>query len=115
MAAQQDLVLRVRQALQDRHPREVSMFGGVSFMIDGRMVVAARRDGTLLLRVDPASAAGLLTRAGAQPAHMGAGRPMGNGWISIDPAALRGSRLNTWLVPALSFHANETSSDERSR
>lgn len=30
MTAKQDLVSRVRQALQDRHPREVSMFGATA-------------------------------------------------------------------------------------
>lgn len=42
MTAQQSLVERVRHALRDRSTREVRMFGGVSFMVEGRMVVAAR-------------------------------------------------------------------------
>lgn len=105
MTAQKDLVERIRDALKDRNPREVPMFGGVSFMVEGRMVVAARRDGGLLLRIDPAAAADLLARPGAHPALMGADRPMGDGWISIEQAALRGPGLDAWLGPALSFHA----------
>lgn len=105
MTAQQDLVERVRRALQDREPREVRMFGGISFMVEDRMVVAARKNGALLLRIDPSSAADLLAQPGAHPALMGTDRPMGAGWISIDPEALDGSGLDTWLGHALAFHA----------
>lgn len=108
MTAQRDLVERVRDALGDRSPREVPMFGGVSFMVDGRMVVAARRGGTLLLRIDPADSASLLARPGAHPALMGADRPMGDGWISIEPEALDGQGLHDWLEHALAFHAAQS-------
>jgi TfoX/Sxy family transcriptional regulator of competence genes len=104
MTAQKDLVERVREALSDRDPREVPMFGGVSFMVEGRMVVAARRDGELLLRIDPTAAKDLLARPGCHPALMGTDRPMGDGWISVEQAALQGAGLDAWLEPALSFH-----------
>ena len=110
MTTQQDLVARLRHALSDRDPREVAMFGGVSFMVEGRMVAAARGDGSLLLRVDPDTAARLRTRPGAHPARMGADRPMGEGWLSVDPAALAGPALDTWLEPALKFHAAQGAS-----
>lgn len=115
MTAQQDLVERVRSALEDLCPREVSMFGGVSFMVDERMVVAARRDGALLVRIDPGSAAELLARPGAHPALMGTGRPMGDGWISIDADALQGPGLDSWLAPALSFHSAHGDAPPRPR
>ena len=104
MTDQEDLIERVREALSDRSPREVSMFGGVSFMIEGRMVVAARREGELLLRIDPTAAKDLLARPGAHPALMGADRPKGDGGFSIDQATLQGAGLDAWLEPALSFH-----------
>ena len=81
------------------------MFGGVSFMVEDRMVVAARREGTLLLRIDPADTEDLLARPGAHPALMGADRPMGDGWICVEQAALQGPGLESWLEPALTFHA----------
>lgn len=108
MTAQQDLVERVRNALRYREPREVRMFGGVSFMVEERMVVAARKDGALLLRIDPSTAADLLTQPGAHPALMGTDRPMGDGWISIDPAALDGPGLDAWVEHALAFHAAQS-------
>lgn len=83
-AAQESLATRVRAALaEDRPVREVSMFGGLSFMVEDRMVVAAGRDGDLLVRIDPTRFDQLLTRPGAQPAIMGADRPMGAGWIRV--------------------------------
>ncbi len=83
------LAERVRAALPpDRPVREVSMFGGLSFLVDGSMVVAAGREGDLLVRIDPARHDELLDVAGAKPAIMGADRPMGPGWIRVSPDAL---------------------------
>lgn len=80
---------RVRAALpHDRPVREVSMFGGLSFMVDDSMVVAAGREGDLLVRIDPARHDELLDVPGARPAIMGADRPMGPGWISVSPDGL---------------------------
>jgi hypothetical protein len=62
--------------------REVRMFGGLSFMVDERMAVAAGRDGDLLVRCAPSEHDELLLRGGV-PAMMGHDRPMGPGWISV--------------------------------
>ncbi len=79
---------RVRAVLSDDLPvREVLMFGGLSFMVDDSMVVACR-DGGLLVRIDPARYDELLDLPGAQPAVMGAGRPMGPGWITVSHEGL---------------------------
>jgi TfoX/Sxy family transcriptional regulator of competence genes len=58
------------------------MFGGLSFMVDERMAVAAGRDGDLLVRVRPDDYDSLLRR-GAAPAYMGADRSMGRGWLLV--------------------------------
>ena len=78
---------------------------GLCHLLFGFPGVAARREGALLLRIDPSTAAELLARPGARPALMGTDRPMGDGWISVEPAALEGTGLDSWLAPALSFHA----------
>ncbi|WP_257132968.1 TfoX/Sxy family protein [Streptomyces sp. ms184] len=98
-----DLPERVRAALGDRRTREVKMFGGISFMVDERMVAAARGDGDLLLRIDPARREDLLARPGAHEALMGEGRSMGPGWLAVDEAALTGAGLAEWLGHALDF------------
>lgn len=115
MTVQGDLVERIREELMGRDVQELTMFGGVSFMIEDRMVVAARRDGDLLLRIDPSGREALLTEPGAQPAVMGAGRPMGPGWLSVRPEALVGSGLRTWLDHALAFHTAQSGSSAGER
>ncbi|WP_284304774.1 TfoX/Sxy family protein [Mobilicoccus caccae] len=99
---------RVRAALADRSPREVPMFGGISFMIEDRMVAAARRDGDLLLRIDPAQHDRLLALPGAKPAMMGPTRPMGDNWLAVDGVGLEGAGLEAWLAHALEHHAAQT-------
>jgi hypothetical protein len=92
------LAERVRAALpRDRPVRAVSMFGGLSFMVDGGLVVSAGRTGDLLVRVDPGRRDELLTVSGAGPAVMG-DRPMGPGWIRVDPAGLAtDERVAFWV------------------
>ena len=96
------LAQRVRTALPAGRPvREVPMFGGRSFMVDGSMVVAAGRSGDLLVRVDPDRSEELLAVPGATPAVMG-DRSMGPGWIRVLPAGLRTPEdLTFWLQAAL--------------
>jgi TfoX/Sxy family transcriptional regulator of competence genes len=64
------------------------MFGGLSFMVDDRMAVAAGRDGDLLVRTDPARYDDLLQQGG-QPAYMGKDRPMGPGWITVPSGTIQ--------------------------
>ena len=100
------LVQRVRAALAT-HPsvREITMFGGLAFMVSEKMVVCARGDGDLLVRSDPARADELLRREGAGPAEMGAGRPMSKSWISVGPEAIAtDDGLTFWIGVALEHH-----------
>lgn len=80
-----DLVQRVREALAVRELREVRIFGGTSFRLQDRMLVAARSGGGLLVRIDPAQHAELVARPGARQATMGAARRdmgrRGSRWI----------------------------------
>ncbi len=112
MPHDEDLARRVRASLADRgEVREVSMFGGLSFMVDGKLTVAVRRDGELLLRVDPDQADDLLGEPGAAPAQMGAGRTMSKGWLSVSSDVLTtDDQLRGWLEVALSFHGRSTGS-----
>lgn len=54
MVDSRELVDRIRDALA-AYPsvREVKMFGGLSFMVNQKMVVYVRSDGDLLVRSDP--------------------------------------------------------------
>lgn len=68
----------------DSYPdvREIRMFGGISFMVNDRMTVAADRAGDLLVRINPADYDDLLQRGGV-PALMGQEKPMGRGWLTV--------------------------------
>ena len=89
---------RLRDILTSyRNVREVRMFGGLSFMVDEHLAVAADRAGDLLVRTDPARYDDL-RRRGAEPAHMGADRPMGRSWLTVPQHRLRGDEELTYWI-----------------
>lgn len=106
-AEREALADRIRAVLpHDRPVREVSMFGGLSFMVDESMVVAAGRVGDLLVRIDPARHDELLDVPGARPAVMGADRPMGPGWIRVSQDGLAtDEQLAFWTRVGLEHRA----------
>ncbi|PID61737.1 MAG: hypothetical protein CSB44_05730 [Gammaproteobacteria bacterium] len=81
------------------------MFGGISFMIDERMIVAAQKNGDLLVRVDPAQSASLLSRDDTRQAEMGTGRPMGPGWL-VAKGPLSQAQAAFWVGVAMEYHAD---------
>lgn len=80
--------------------REVKMFGGTGFMLNGNLLAAVSRRG-LLLRVGRERHAAALARPGARIVEM-QGRQM-QGYVSIDPATLTKSALGAWLEEAAAF------------
>jgi TfoX/Sxy family transcriptional regulator of competence genes len=80
--------------------REVKMFGGIGFMLNGNLVAAASKRG-LLVRVGKERQGDALARAGARPMVM-RGRTMG-GYIYVDPPALTGRSVRAWLRLAVDF------------
>jgi hypothetical protein len=110
-APQDALAVRIRAVLPpDRPVREVSMFGGLSFMVDDAMVVAAGRDGGLLVRTSPRRHDELLDVPGAKPAVMGTDRPMGPGWIAVSPDGIAtDEQLAFWTAVGLEAAATATS------
>ena len=101
MRPDDELAVRVRAALAGtRALREVRMFGGIGFMLNGNMVAVASRRG-LLLRVGKDRQDEALARPGARPMEM-RGRVM-EGYVYIDPPALTDGDIEAWLRPALAF------------
>lgn len=101
------LIDRVRTALaSEPSTREVRMFGGLSFMVNEKMVVAVGRDGGLLVRIDPKRHDELVARPGAAQAEMGAGRSMGPGWIHLNEEALTtDDNFTFWIGIVLEYNA----------
>ena len=94
-------VERVRALLADRSVREVRMFGGLAFMVDGHLAVAASRTGGLLVRVDPDEADELLG-AGVEVMEMNGIRKPGWLWVEADALA-DGAAIDAWVDRALAF------------
>ena len=96
-----DLLDRVERRLPDRPVVEKPMFGTVAVMLDGEMFVAARKDGSLLVRVSKEADAELMARPESSRVEMG-GRAMGAGWIRLDESAVADDeQLDFWIGLAL--------------
>jgi hypothetical protein len=93
-----ELADRLRVALGGRGDvREVAMFGGRSFMVGGRLVLAAHSSGGLLVRCAPSDVAELVATTAAAPAEM-KGRPMSPGWLLVPADAVAGDdELRRWV------------------
>ncbi|HET7386783.1 MAG TPA: TfoX/Sxy family protein [Nocardioidaceae bacterium] len=76
------------------------MFGGLAFLIDGNLAVAASGQGGMLVRVDPDEADALIDGERVAPMVM-RGRAM-RGWLRvvIDPAD---PELEQWLVRGVRY------------
>ena len=72
------------------------MFGGLGFMLDGRMAVAAGSRGVLMVRVDPADAEALVAQDGVARCVM-RGREL-DGWLDVEAGATATTgRLTEWV------------------
>lgn len=90
----------VRASLADVTIREVKMFGGIGFVLNGHMLVATSRRG-LLARVGKDAQAAALARPGARIMEM-RGRAM-QGCVFVDPSALSKASVASWLKLARTF------------
>jgi TfoX/Sxy family transcriptional regulator of competence genes len=80
--------------------REVRMFGGLCFMLNGNMVAGASKRG-LLVRVGKDQHTRALARPDAKRMEM-SGRPM-EGYVFIDPLPRDEQTLREWLDLAVAF------------
>lgn len=105
--AQSALADRVRALLADEpHLTEKAMFGSRAFLLDEKIVVAVFTSAVLLVRVSEDDGPLLALEPGASPALMGPQRrPMGPGWLTVEPEYLAddGSLLS-WVDAARAFH-----------
>ncbi|MCV7442892.1 RNA methyltransferase [Mycobacterium paraense] len=103
MAYDEDLANRIRELLgPERGVEEKRMFGGLAFLINGNMSVAASGQGGLLVRVPPEDTDKLLARDHVGPMVM-AGREA-RGWIRVDAGGLRTKRLlQGWVARGVGY------------
>ena len=115
MAYDVDLADRIRELLAGRRAvTEQRMFGGLAFLVNGNMAIAASGQGGVLVRADPAEADGLVAKTAAENAVM-RGRPM-QGWLRVAPEHLRTKRhLEKWVKIGSEYAASLPRKQRRSR
>ncbi len=93
VAYDEDLANRIRQLLADEEDvTERKMFGGLAFLVNGNMAIAASGQGGILVRSDPTKA----LPAGAETAIM-RDRPM-DGWLRVAEERLKTkAQLSKWV------------------
>ncbi|MBO0743565.1 MAG: TfoX/Sxy family protein [Candidatus Dormibacteraeota bacterium] len=96
MSYDEALAARVRALLAGEEAiSEKRMFGGLAFLLEGNMAVAASGNGGLLVRVDPAEGERLIASTAAVPMAM-RGREMA-GWLRIAEGLESDRELETWV------------------
>ena len=106
MAHDDDLADRVREVVAtEKHLSEKRMFGGLAFLINGRMAVAASGAGGLLLRCDPERTDELVAAPGVGRFVM-RGREM-DGWLRVDAGAVgTDEALREWVAHGVRYAAS---------
>jgi TfoX/Sxy family transcriptional regulator of competence genes len=99
MAYDEALAGRIRDLVSGEDGvTEQKMFGGLAFLVNGNMAVAASGQGGILVRVDPAESAQLVETTPAEEMVM-RGRAMA-GWLRLDPPE---DELPEWVERGVSF------------
>lgn len=102
MAYSESLARRIRDALVPRRGIvEKKMFGGVGFLLNGRMCVGIWKT-SLIARLGPVQAAAALEDPDVVEFDV-TGRPM-KGWIMVQPEGLdTDEQLSHWIQRAVEF------------
>jgi TfoX/Sxy family transcriptional regulator of competence genes len=103
MAYDEDLADRIRELLgPQKGVDEKRMFGGLAFLINGNMSVAASGRGGLMVRVPPDETEKLLAREHVEPMVM-AGRET-RGWLRVTAEGVRTKRqLLSWVTRGVEY------------
>ncbi len=113
MAYDRELADRIRELVAGEHGvTEQQMFGGLAFLVNGNMAVAASGQGGLLVRADPAESDSLVDGPHVTPMVMG-GREM-RGWLRVDSSALDDDEaLQQWVGRGVTFARSLPPKDRR--
>ena len=103
MAYDEELAYRIRDLLVDESDiTEKKMFGGLAFLVGGKMAVSASGQGGVLVRVDPTNSDKVVATTPARPMEM-RGREM-QGWLRVDAEAVRTKRqLAKWVEMGMTY------------
>jgi len=106
MAYDEELAERVREVVAtEADVSEKRMFGGLAFLVGGRMAVAVSGTDGLLLRCDPRRTDELVTVPGVERFRM-RGREM-DGWLHVDPEVVgTDEALEQWVAHGVRYAAS---------
>ena len=98
-----ELAERIRRAIGNNPDvSEMSMFGGLAFLVSGNMAVAASGNGGIMVRVDPQYSEKLVQATVAELMVMH-GKSM-NGWLHIDESHLDNENvLQKWVQMGVDY------------
>ncbi|MGE0551703.1 MAG: TfoX/Sxy family protein [Kofleriaceae bacterium] len=104
MAYDERLADRIRQAVGPRRDvTERKMFGGIAFLLDGKMFCGIASD-DLMVRIGPERHESALSEPHVRPMDF-TGRPM-NGYVFVGPGGIKtASAIKKWVDRAVSFVA----------
>lgn len=96
MAYDEELAHRIRAVIGPRPGIvEKKMFGGLAFLLNGNMAVAAGSDGGLIVRAEHENGRRLIEETIAEPMTM-RGKAM-SGWLLVAASDLDDDELATWV------------------
>jgi len=103
MAYDEQLADRIREAVEGEPGlTEKRMFGGLAFLVNGNMAVAASSQGGILLRVDPRETEDLVADPNVDRFVM-RGRAM-DGWLEVRTEAVpTEDALERWVARGLAY------------
>jgi TfoX/Sxy family transcriptional regulator of competence genes len=114
MAYNEKLVDRLREALMDLPKvEEKQMFGGVCFMVNGKMCMGVVKD-EIMCRIDPAMDEIVLEKEGCRPMDF-TGRPM-KGYVFVSEEGMKNKKdLQYWVDLSLEFNSKAKASKKKSK
>lgn len=115
MPHHQELSERLRLAFEARGVafETKAMFGGLCFMVDGKMCVGVTSD-RLMVRFDPAAHDEVLARPGCKP--MDFTKRVMKGFAFVESQGTRtAAQLDRWVALALEFNPRAKASKKRHR
>ncbi len=114
MAYSEILADRIRQAFAHLPSvKEQKMFGGIAFIVNGKLCVGVYSREDMMLRCDPAMTDELLTKKGARHADM-KGKPMAEGWLLVSSEGIESKKdFDYWIGVALDFNRKKVAMEKK--